>query len=226
MSGFLATDDTTPRGRLNRVLDVIFRGNQGPMACATGVSQASLSRVIRGVQEPGRRLMCSVAALPGVDAVWLFTGRGEPFPAPVRAFSGEADKPRSHASSCPDRRPSTSTSSPGCPCRSTTRASPRRPTGSYRGGRPDTLATEQKVAAGDMLLIEADPATWRYDPEAAIDCLVALQVGKRADREVYISLRQQGAAKGEWAFDDFGAGPSGCPVEKCRRARWRGTGRI
>ena len=104
MSGFLATDDTTPSGRLNRVLDVKFRGNQSEMARATGVSQASLSRVIRGVQEPGRRLMCAVAALPGVDDVWMFTGRGEPFPAPRPRRSRGRRQDRSHASSCPARR--------------------------------------------------------------------------------------------------------------------------
>ena len=72
-------DSSTPRGRVVTVLDRKFGGNQSAMSRATGVPQATISRIVRGVQEPGRGTLTAIAALPGIDPVWVHTGRGEPF---------------------------------------------------------------------------------------------------------------------------------------------------
>ena len=72
---------------------------------------------------------------------------------------------------------------------------------------PITLAAEQKVAAGDMLLIEADPATWRDDPRAAIDRLVALQVGQRSKAVYMWAYARRGVGEGELTFEGIGVDP-------------------
>lgn len=64
--------------RLVQIRDLLFSGNGAKMAGAIGCSNSLLSRIARGEQEPGRRLLEAIASHQNVNATWLLTGEGEP----------------------------------------------------------------------------------------------------------------------------------------------------
>lgn len=63
--------------RVRHLLQQHWAGNQNQMARDVGCSQSSLSRVVRGESQPGKRLLKLIADF-GVDPDWIFHGRGEP----------------------------------------------------------------------------------------------------------------------------------------------------
>jgi hypothetical protein len=63
--------------RFAYVLQAFFAGHQSEMAREIGCSQAALSKVCRGIQPPGSRLMKSLTKLPGVDWSWAILGQGD-----------------------------------------------------------------------------------------------------------------------------------------------------
>ena len=63
--------------RVRHLLQQHWAGNQNQMARDVGCSQSSLSRVVRGESQPGKRLLKLIADF-GVAADWIFHGRGEP----------------------------------------------------------------------------------------------------------------------------------------------------
>ena len=79
-------DPSGLRERIVLLLKIRWKGNQRRMARDLGISQASISRVERGVQKPGLRLVSAIAAHPQISDTWLHTGRGEP----IVATSAEA----------------------------------------------------------------------------------------------------------------------------------------
>jgi transcriptional regulator with XRE-family HTH domain len=86
------TTDASDRGRAGeaareRVRYLLLHrwgGNQREMARTAGVSQGLISKVVNGVQFPGRRLLSAIAAVPGVSAEWVTRGSGQPIPFPER----------------------------------------------------------------------------------------------------------------------------------------------
>jgi hypothetical protein len=73
--------------RFARVLDVCFQGDQTALAAALGCSQSLVSRIVRGVQAPGLRLVNRFAMLAGVDQQWALTGKGAQ-PKPQALLAG------------------------------------------------------------------------------------------------------------------------------------------
>ena len=64
--------------RVDLVLNQVWQGSQTRMAGDTGLSQSTISHVLRGRQEPGRRFLEAVSINPLINSTWLLTGKGEP----------------------------------------------------------------------------------------------------------------------------------------------------
>ena len=69
----------TPSSRLAWLVATKFGGNRSAFATAVGVSHTIVGKVCGG-QPPGRKLLTAVSQRLGVDAGWLLTGLGQPFP--------------------------------------------------------------------------------------------------------------------------------------------------
>lgn len=70
---------TTAGERVCRLLKEHWNGNQSEMARDTKCAQSTLSLVASGKKEPGKRLLTLIAAHPGLNADWVFHGKGKPF---------------------------------------------------------------------------------------------------------------------------------------------------
>lgn len=72
------------QGRLSgvsrRVADLVelLGGSQRAFAKRVGCSHSVIAKILRGEQEPGRRLLSRIAELPEINADWLLTGEGNP----------------------------------------------------------------------------------------------------------------------------------------------------
>lgn len=64
--------------RLLFVLKTLYAGNQSRLAADLGCSQAVISKIAAGKQQPGARLLQALAAHPKVNPAWVLTGEGEP----------------------------------------------------------------------------------------------------------------------------------------------------
>lgn len=71
-------DMTTLDGRILWLLVNLYENNQRRMAADLDLSQAAISRVVRGEQKAGRRLTAAIAAHPKINPTWLYAGEGEP----------------------------------------------------------------------------------------------------------------------------------------------------
>lgn len=150
--------------RLEWVLRNHFGGSQRKMARAVGTSQASLSRIINQVQKPGSKLLAAIASLPEVSDTWLYTGKGDPFvpslqvpaieelelPVARRLLPGPVEAHRDQFTD--DRFPV---------ARRFYRES--RYWYEVQRGEPIVGEASQKVAVGDLLLMETDPSQRRYE---------------------------------------------------------------
>lgn len=70
--------DSTAADRIRWLLTTVWQGNRSEMARAAGVSHAVIVRVASGEQNPGRRLLQAIAAVPKVNPGWLLAGQGAP----------------------------------------------------------------------------------------------------------------------------------------------------
>ena len=64
--------------RFIHLFGILFESNQNRMAQALGVSQTVVSKIIRGQQIPGSRVLAALAGHSRVNPNWLYTGEGEP----------------------------------------------------------------------------------------------------------------------------------------------------
>jgi transcriptional regulator with XRE-family HTH domain len=74
-------DTTAKRDRVAWVLEYLHGNNQRRMAEEYGLSQAAVSRAVRGQQEVSPRFLAALAEDPRINRQWLFTGKGEPLQA-------------------------------------------------------------------------------------------------------------------------------------------------
>ena len=82
-------DLSTPRGRVLWVLAHVYGNNQRRMARHLDISQAAVSRLVRGEQRAGPNLLKAVASNQRISKEWLETGQGEPLAASApKALAG------------------------------------------------------------------------------------------------------------------------------------------
>jgi hypothetical protein len=180
-------DTATTRGRVIWVLDQLFSGNQREMSRAVGVSQASISRVISGTQEPGRQLIVAIASLPTVNDTWIYTGRGEPLSL----------KPYDQSSRHGDcALPVALKIIPGAPkdhllyLTGSNFPIPQQFHGASRYWLrfsetiPITLAAGAKLVSGDLLLLDSDAATWKGKPDVLRSRLCAVPIARESDSKL------------------------------------------
>jgi hypothetical protein len=216
------TDASTPSGRIKFLLDGRWRGQQREMARAVGVAQPSLSRVVNGVQEPGRRLLAKIAAHPEISDTWLYTGQGAPFLAP-----GQLQP------SAGPTLPVASAILPGPPeafLHMLTAA--RFPVSSYHfrlsrywlkvgEGDPITRDDAWKVLAGDLLLVESDSRYWLDDLNALVDMPCARRRQREGHMEFVLGVVERTTDGGGLRFKEFGRVAVGQPGWSVRRKRKR-----
>jgi hypothetical protein len=68
--------------RVRFILNTCCGGNQSLLAERLPASQSLISKVVRGEQMPGRKLMEKLARLPGINPAWVLEGVGEPLLPP------------------------------------------------------------------------------------------------------------------------------------------------
>jgi hypothetical protein len=199
------TDTSTAGGRIRFLLDARWRGQQREMARAVGVAQPSLSRVVNGVQEPGRRLLAKIAAHPEVSDTWVYTGRGSPFVAPgqLQPSAGPA-------------LPLSPTILPGPPeacLHMLTGAHFPVSTFDFRVSRywlkvaegdPITRDDAWKVLAGDLLLVESDSTYWLDDLNTLVDTPCARRRQREGHAEFVLGVVERTIDGGGLRFKEFG----------------------
>jgi hypothetical protein len=215
-------DTSCPRGRIRFLLDARWRGQQREMARAVGVAQPSLSRVVNGVQEPGRRLLAKIAAHPEVSDTWLYTGQGCPIVAP--------GQPQSSAGAV---LPVSSSILPGSPesCLHML-AGHFFPVSSFHfrvsrywlkvaEGDPITLDDASRVLAGDLLLVESDSRYWLDDLDALVDMLCARRRQRESHAEFVLGVVERTTDGGGLRFKEFRRVAVAQPGRRVERTRKR-----
>src|SRR4051794_31806674 len=145
----------TPGGRVERLLREVWGGSQRRMAADLGVSQALISLVVRGEQAPGRKLLEALARHPRGDATGVYEGKGGPLADLDRSVpSGEPMLPvaRCVLPGPPQGESALMTGSLFPVAASFHRAS--RYWLEVQPHDPVALAPEQRIAVGDLLLME------------------------------------------------------------------------
>lgn len=64
--------------RVKQLLKLLWGNNQAAMAQDAGCSRAAIYKITSGRQPPGRRVLAAIASHPKVNPSWLFDGTGEP----------------------------------------------------------------------------------------------------------------------------------------------------
>lgn len=64
--------------RVRWLVENLWQGNSSAMAREIGMSHATIGRVVRGEQPPGRKLLTAIADRPKVNPAWLLSGEGQP----------------------------------------------------------------------------------------------------------------------------------------------------
>ena len=151
------TDES--RERVKYLLRYVWRGNQREMARAIGVTQGLLSKVVNGHQAPGPKLIDALAGHPEVNADWVRNGAGEPTYAPQ---DGSLPTAAGVLPGPPLRHPHLLTGARHPVARSLDRDT--RYWLSLSPTSPLLREPALRLAAGDLLLVEADPE-WTGRPD-------------------------------------------------------------
>lgn len=211
---YASLDPETSDGRISILLRDVWGGNQRKMAEDVGVSQPAISKVVRGDQPPGRRLMELVAADPKVNPEWVLRGVGGPTPAPAPESTGGdwmvpvagcilPGHPRRHAALLTGAR---------LPVAAFYRSESRYLL-AVQPGDPVVYAEGERVAPGDHLLMEADRDVWLSNRMVLVGKLVALRLdGGRGADYVLARVRRDPMTR-ELEFDCFGGQGSTATAE-------------
>ncbi len=200
------TPPLTPMaGRVVRLLHLLWGGKQRQMAADLGVSQAAISRIVRGEQAVGPRMQATIGARRGVNADWLRTGLGEPLLDPaVEAAAGDwlapvakvilPGTPADHSGLLTGERLAVANAY-------------RRTTRYVLVVGPDDLVVGvegAKVAAGDHLLMEADRDLWLNNRRVLVGKLVALRLSGEHGGDFVLARADMHPTTRELSFDCFG----------------------
>jgi hypothetical protein len=71
-------EDSSPRDRFTWVLDHVYNGNRSAMARGCRCSHTAVVKIIKGERQPGRGLIASLASCPRLNPTWVETGHGSP----------------------------------------------------------------------------------------------------------------------------------------------------
>jgi len=168
----------TPGGRVERLLREVWGGSQRRMAADLGVSQALISKVARGEQAPGRKLLEALARHPTIDAAWVYQGLGEPLADPAR---GELTaEPMLPVARCVLAGPPQGEAALLTGARFPVAASFHRPSRYWLEAQPFdpfVLDPDGRIAAGDLLLMETDAGVWGRNPQVLAGRLCAIREG-------------------------------------------------
>jgi hypothetical protein len=203
-TSYAQQDPGTPAGRIEFLLRVVWSGNQRRMAEDLSVSQALISKVVRGERAPGSKLLDAVASDPRVNRLWVHEGQGEPLHAEHReAPADEYLVPVARVI-----LPGPVADHAGL------LAGPRVPVAAFfhrstryllEIGADDAVVrvSELKIAPGDMLLLETDTATWQADVRVLNHrlCAVRNEVG---DRRQHLLARARVDPRGTLSFELYG----------------------
>jgi len=198
-------DPETSGGRIAILLRDVWGGNQRKMAEDVGVTQPAISKVVRGDQPPGRRLLELVAADPKVNPDWVLRGVGGPTPAPAPEATGGdwmvpvagcilPSHPRRHAALFTGAR---------LPVATFYRSESRYLLAVQRGD-PVVRAEGERVAPGDHLLMEADRDIWLSNRMVLVGKLVALRLGGERGADYALGRADMNPATRELKFTCFG----------------------
>lgn len=197
-------------GRIERLLREVWGGSQRRMAADLGVSQALISMVVRGEQAPGRKLLEALAGHPGINATWIYEGKGEPNISPGQDVpTGEPMLPvaRCVLPGPPQGESALMTGSLFPVAASFHRAS--RYWLEVQLHDPVALAPERKVAAGDLLLMESDAGVWGWNPQVLAGRLCAIR--ERGDAPSFALDRLGWDAAERWLVRETPTPKGGLP---------------
>jgi hypothetical protein len=204
-------DTTTARRRLEWMAANLFDGRPSRLAAAIGVSSAAISRVFSKKQEPGPRLLAAAAAEPRINPEWVKYGVGEPLRRQEdRLQVASWDLPvvnqilPSRPSQCPLRTIQTRFGV------APAHFGPERywlefATSLVLGPQPPEQYTEgtpgipPRLADGDRVLMEGDPAAWLNDLAILRSRLCAVQFGFAG--KVHAFLLRGGTPVFKWHFN-------------------------
>jgi hypothetical protein len=204
-TSYAQQDPGTPAGRIEILLRILWSGNQRKMSEDLSVSQALISRVVRGQRAPGSKLLDAVASHPRINPMWVHEGQGEP----LRAEHREAPADESLVPVARVILPGPVADHAGL------LAGPRVPVAAFfhRSTRylleiqaDDAVVrvSELRIAPGDLLLMETNFATWQGDIRVLKDKLCAVR-GEAGDRRQYALARARVDPRdGTLSFDLYG----------------------
>ncbi len=150
---------STVRERFLFYVDKLFADNQRRTAEYLGCSQAVISKIKLGKQNPGGRVLDQLTQHPKVNPAWLMQGEGEPL---------LAERKTGHDGGWPV--PIAETILPGPPASHTEMLTDRmelvsgavyRDTAYIVAVTPDLQDDAEGIRSGDRILLDANPRRWR-----------------------------------------------------------------
>jgi len=142
-------------GRVKLLLENLWAGHQGKMAADLGVTQGLISKIIRQVQGPGRKLLVKLASQPGVNREWVIRGEGQPFLSPTK---GSLPIAMGVLPGSPEHHPALLTGQRHPVADAFER--PSRYWITVQPSCPLLLLTDLALLPGDLLLLESNSETW------------------------------------------------------------------
>lgn len=207
-------DLSVPAGRIEWLLGHAFSNNLRRMADEVGIAHSAIHNIIKRAREPGRRVMAAIAAHPRVNPSWLLDGAGEPLVVPRNEL------------------PIADSILPGLPSAhnglligqtlAVTEGHYRATRYVYRipSAEPIVGLPAEKVAAGDLLIMEADAGAWLTNLLALADRLCGVRVPGIGGHVCVLARARLDRRTHDLRFDTFGV-PGG---EGRSQARTEGIG--
>ncbi len=210
---YAGLDIATIGGRFEHLLKHAWGGRQREMAADLGVTQGLISKVARGEQAPGPKLIEALAAHPKVNARWLLEGVGEPLAAPDRTLpTGDLSLPVSRCilPGHPENHASLLT---GFRFQVETLLRPSAYLLEVQADAPVIRVPELRVAAGDLLVMETDRGVWLSNRMVLVGKLVALRLGGDHGVDFVLARVRSDPMARELVFDCFGVQGPPAPAE-------------